>query len=297
MTEEREESRIQWHPAFYAATKLELRDNIDELEFYPEYNLSKKPLQADLLIIEKNSDVQIKNVIGHIFRKHNIVEYKSPGDGMTVDDFYKCVAYACLYKSTGENVNAIAGDELSITMIRESYPKSMMRELKRLGIGFVKYEAGIYHSRNIFIPAQLIVTQELKPDEHRSLRILSRKADEKDVKGFIKETLGYVTQGEKADAQAVLKVSGTANYHVYEKIRSESDMRNFLDEIKNEGFNEGKSQGLSQGLSQGRTEALEQTAMTLFDMGMAVDKIAQAVHTSVNIVEEWLSVKKCDTAK
>ena len=215
MTEEREESRIQWHPAFYAATKLELRDNIDELEFYPEYNLSKKPLQADLLIIEKNGKTRMKNAIGHIFRKHNIVEYKSPGDGMTVDDFYKCVAYACLYKSTGENVNAIAGDELSITMIRESYPKSMMRELKRLGIGFVKYEAGIYHSRNIFIPAQLIVTQELEPDEHRSLRILSRKADEKDVKGFIKETLGYVTQGEKADVQAVLKVSGTANYHIY----------------------------------------------------------------------------------
>ena len=72
MAEEREESRIQWHPAFYAATKLELRDNIDELEFYPEYNLSKKPLQADLLIIEKNSDVQIKNAIGHIFRKRDI---------------------------------------------------------------------------------------------------------------------------------------------------------------------------------------------------------------------------------
>ena len=179
--------------------------------------MSKKPLQADLLIIEKNSDVQIKNVIGHIFRKHNIVEYKSPGDGMTVDDFYKCVAYACLYKSTGDNVNAVAGDELSITMIRESYPKSMMRELKRLGISFIRYDSGIYYSQNFFIPAQLIVTQELKPNEHRSLRVLSRKADEKDVKGFIKETLGYVTQGEKADAQAVLKVSGTANYHIYEK--------------------------------------------------------------------------------
>ena len=209
------------------------------------------------------------------------------GDGMTVDDFYKCVAYACLYKSTGENVNDIAGDELSITMIRESYPKSMMRELKRLGISFVKYEAGIYHSRNFFIPAQIIVTQELKPDEHRSLRILSRKADEKDVKGFIKETLSYVTQGEKADAQAVLKVSGTANYHLYEKIRSEADMKNFLDEIKNEGFNE----GISQGLSQGRTEALELTAKNLFDAGMAIDKIAKMVDTSVNIVEEWLSVK------
>lgn len=276
MTEEREESRIQWHPAFYAATKLELHDNIDELEFYPEYNLSKKPLQADLLIIEKNSDVQIKNVIGHIFRKHNIVEYKSPGDGMTVDDFYKCVAYACLYKSTGENVNAVAGDELSITMIRESYPKSMMRELKRLGISFIRYDSGIYYSQNFFIPAQLIVTQELEPDEHRSLRLLSRNADENDVKGFIKETLSYATQGEKADVQAILKVSGTANYDLYKKIRSESEMKSYLDEVKNEG----------------RPEALEQTALTLFDMGMAVDKIAQAVHTSVNIVEEWLSVRK-----
>ena len=284
MTEEREESRIQWHPAFYAATKLELHDNIDELEFYPEYNLSKKPLQADLLIIEKNGRTQIKNAIGHIFRRHNIVEYKSPGDGMTVDDFYKCVAYACLYKSAGESVNAVAGDELSITMIRESYPKSMMRELKRLGISFAEYDSGIYYSQNFFIPAQIIVTQELEADEHRSLRILSRNADENDVKGFIKETLSYVTQGEKADAQAVLKVSGTANYNLFEKIRREFDMRSFWDEMESKWFNEG--------ISQGRTEALEQTALTLFDMGMAVDKIAQAVHTSVNIVEEWLSVRK-----
>ena len=120
------------------------------------------------------------------------------------------------------------------------------------------------------------MTQELEPDEHRSLRLLSRNADENDVKGFIKETLSYATQGEKADVQAILKVSGTANYGLYEKIRSESEMKSFLDEVKNEG----------------RTEALEQTALTLFDMGMAVDKIAQAVHTSVNIVEEWLSVRK-----
>lgn len=59
---------------------------------------------------------------------------------MTVDDFYKCVAYACLNKSTGESVNAVAGDELSVTMIRESYPKSMLRELKGLGISFKRYK-------------------------------------------------------------------------------------------------------------------------------------------------------------
>ncbi len=65
-------------------------------------------------------------------------------------------------------------------------------------------------------------------------------------------------------------------------------MRNIWDEIVEERKDEW--------LNEGRTEALEQTAMTLFDMGMAVDKIAQAVHTSVNIVEEWLSAKRCETA-
>ena len=58
-------------------------------------------------------------------------------------------------------------------------------------------------------------------------------------------------------------------------------MRSFLDEIKNEG----------------RTEALEKTARNLFDSGMAIDKIAKMVDTSVNIVEEWLSTKKYETAK
>lgn len=48
-----ENKKIQWHPGFYAATEIELRQNRKDLEFHREYNLSKKPLQIDLLIIEK----------------------------------------------------------------------------------------------------------------------------------------------------------------------------------------------------------------------------------------------------
>ena len=51
--ERRPSTKIQWHPAFCAAAELELRFNKDDLEFKREYNLSKKPLQMDLLIIEK----------------------------------------------------------------------------------------------------------------------------------------------------------------------------------------------------------------------------------------------------
>lgn len=53
----RAQRKIQWHPAFCAAAEIELYQNRKELEFKKEYNLSQKPLQIDLLIVEKRGDV------------------------------------------------------------------------------------------------------------------------------------------------------------------------------------------------------------------------------------------------
>lgn len=61
--------KIQWHPAFYAATGLELQENMEELELIPEYNLGKEPLRIDLLIIKNGGKGnKIKNEIGHIMK-------------------------------------------------------------------------------------------------------------------------------------------------------------------------------------------------------------------------------------
>ena len=66
------EKMLQWHPAFYAGIQIELSEEADKLIYEREYNLGTKPMLIDVLIIKKN--------IGHIFRKYNIVEYKSPVD-------------------------------------------------------------------------------------------------------------------------------------------------------------------------------------------------------------------------
>jgi len=47
------EDKKQWHPAFCAAMELEFREDKDILHFEREYNLSKKPLHMDLLVIKK----------------------------------------------------------------------------------------------------------------------------------------------------------------------------------------------------------------------------------------------------
>ena len=54
---------IQWHPGFYAAVDLELSANRTELDFQREFNLSKKPLQIDLLVIKKTGSARIENEI------------------------------------------------------------------------------------------------------------------------------------------------------------------------------------------------------------------------------------------
>ena len=47
------EDKKQWHPAFCAAIELELKEDKEVLYYEREHNLSKKPLQIDLLVIKK----------------------------------------------------------------------------------------------------------------------------------------------------------------------------------------------------------------------------------------------------
>ena len=67
------EDKKQWHPAFCAAIELEFREDKEVLQYEREHNLSKKPLQIDLLVIKKESDKKLKNEIGDFFLVHNIM--------------------------------------------------------------------------------------------------------------------------------------------------------------------------------------------------------------------------------
>ncbi|MCL1996148.1 MAG: hypothetical protein FWG63_08085 [Defluviitaleaceae bacterium] len=74
---------------FFAALQLELHDYKDVLTFEDEHQLSKEALKMDVLIIKKTADVKIDKNIGRIFRNHNIFEYKSEMDNLSVWDYNK----------------------------------------------------------------------------------------------------------------------------------------------------------------------------------------------------------------
>ena len=306
------EVKLQWHPAFCAAARLEFNEDMEALEFYSEYNLSRKPLQIDLLIVEKNKNVRVKNQIGHIFRQNNIIEYKCPGDAMSIDDFYKAVAYACMYKALGERVDAVKADELTISMMRESYPVCMIASLRKQGIELEKVYDGIYYLKNFFIPTQIVVMKELSPGLHNSFRVLSRNAKRKDIETFVRDVESYIGKSEKMDADAVLQVSMSANYELYDKVRRENTMcealrRLMKDEIEETlekatkeaiqtGLEKGIAEGRVKGMEEGQTQTQKKTSIALSKMGMSVENIASAVDATIAQVQSWINDNNIETA-
>lgn len=240
------DKKIQWHPGFYTAAEIELRQNRADLEYHREYNLSKKPLQIDLLVIEKLKDVQSQNEIGKIFRRYNIIEYKSPDDGLTVDDFVKTLGYAYLYKGLGEKVNEIPLEELTVSLFRDAKPLKLMKELIRYGSRIKKHAEGIYYIEGLLIPAQIIVTRELESREHPALRILAKKVTESDIRNFAEYVNHFTEPGDKQNADAVLQVSVSANQRIYNEVRRRTKM-DALKELFKEELEDAHKEGERKG--------------------------------------------------
>jgi hypothetical protein len=233
------EDKNQWHPAFYGAAELEFRDNKDDLEFYREYNLSKEPIKMDLMVVKKIGNAEIKNKIGHMFKKYNVLEYKSPGAGMSIDSYFKALGYACMYKGLGKTVDAVPAEEITVSMFREERPRGMFKALKKLGATIEEKYPGVYYVKGIILfDTQIIVTKELEKDSHSSLRILSKKASEDDARRFIEETVNFETVGDKDNAEAVLQVSVSANRELYEKLKEEFKMCQALQDLLKDEIDE-----------------------------------------------------------
>lgn len=212
---------IQWHPGFYGAAELEFLSNKGDLEFQREFNLSKEPIRMDLLIIKKLADVRIENELGHIFKKYNVAEFKSPDDALSIDDYYKTVGYACLYKGLGETVDQIPADELTISIFRESYPREMFEAMRNLGMEIKEQYPGIYYisGKQALFDTQIVVTKQLDKETHRILRILSKHVREEDVRAFVEKAVQMSEPGDRNNVDAVLQVSVSANKEIFEAIR------------------------------------------------------------------------------
>ena len=265
---------IQWHPGFYGAAELEFISNKGDLEFQREFNLSKEPIRMDLLIIKKLSNIRTKNEIGHIFRKFNVVEYKSHDDALSIDDYYKTVGYACLYKGLGETVDQIPANELTISIFRESYPRELFEAMKNLGLEIKERYPGIYYisGKQALFDTQIVVTKQLDRETHRTLRVLSKHVKEEDIRRFVEKATQMSEPGDRNNVDAVLQVSVSANKEIYEAIRRcDKVMCEALRELMKEDLEKREQETLLKAIKN-----LMETMKCSADQAMAALKIPDA---------------------
>lgn len=277
----------QWHPAFSAAIHIELKEEIQYLHIEEEHLLGKKPMQIDLLIIKKPKNVSIRKNIGQIFREHNIIEYKDPGDSLSVNDFYKVFGYACFYQSDTEKILEINPREITITFACYHYPRKLARHLQDVwGMQIRKAEEGIYYLEGTVFSIQLLLIGELSKEKNFWLQNLR---DDLKSGGEIKELMEqYKMNKESKLYQDFMNLVVRANQ---QEMEEEAVMIDALRELFGDELTKAEAEASRRGMERGMQQGI-QLAKGILQMarqGAKTEEIAAKYRISEQEVLELLN--------
>jgi hypothetical protein len=222
----------------------------DSLDFVFEHPLNSEPLRIDVVIIKKKQGTVIDHPIGAILREINVVEYKSPGDHLSVDDFHKVGAYARLYSVQ----NGAGVKTMSVSFVTTAHPRKLFEHLKNeLGFTAQEREAGIYYIEGDIFPIQIIESKRLVGEGGLWLKDLRKGLNGKEIQRIM-ETSANMPKG--APVSAYLHTVLQANGPGFKEMVAMADAT-FEAVLEEYGFTEKwKTEGLEQGLERGREDAV-----------------------------------------
>lgn len=280
------DGRLQWHSGFSAALRVELEDELDELCIEDEHMLSKKPMQIDVLVVKKKGEQPIRKNIGRIFHKHNIIEYKSPEDYLSINDFYKVYGYTCFYQSETKRVKDIPPEEITMTFICNHYPQKLLEHLKKFkGIEVEKQEAGLYYLLGDSFPIQLVIVKELSKEENywlQNLRCNLKTGEE--IQEVVRR---YEQVKHKAYYSDVMNLIVRANQKQMEEEKNMCEALNelFAEELK-EADLRGRKEGRKEGRSVGQIEKLKELVQKKLAKNQSIEKIADDLVEDVEVIRK-----------
>ena len=62
-----------------------------------------------------------------------------------------------------------------------------------------------------------------------------------------------------------------------------------MDQIYQEGMEVGEAKGMKKGMEKGELKAKKETVISLAEMGLSAEKIAQVVKLQIQLVQEWIT--------
>ena len=235
-----QKSIVDWHSAMYSAISLILKPYRSNLTIVREHLLNLMPRRIDCLVIKKDGDISINLDAFRLFRKHNVVEFKSFRDNLDERVLWQTISYAASYRALEPNVRT---EELTIKIFRSTFPRKLMSELESLGWEVEQpYHNIFYLSGKIDIPVQIVITKDLG-EEYNALQILTGNAREEDVRKFTEYRSTLTDPVDKMFADAVLWACSEANLELFRKMKEEERMYGALREIMKEELLQERQEG------------------------------------------------------
>ena len=303
MEAKKNKKEIQWHPAFVVALQALLIDYKDVLEYRLEHPLTTGPLRIDILVVKKRPDVVVKRQIAEIFRQDNIIEYKSPTDFLSVNEFHKALARVHLYKALTDGVGV---DDLTLSFIVSRRPRELFRHMREtLGYAVDERYPGVFVATGAMMPIQVIDIRKLSEDENIWLQSLNRNLPGERLRRVLQLEQKY---GNRLNLDAYLHVVLAANQEnlgkedfivltartkkIFEEIGwMEQWRQKARQEGRQEGELKGRQEGELKGRQEGRQEGKLEAARAMFAEGDSIDKIARVTGISQRKLKTKLSRK------
>ncbi len=261
-----ESGRTRYHYGFYSAMKVEYDLVQARVKYEQEVQLGEDPVRLDFLIIK--TEGKLEDPIGEYFRKVNLFEYKSPEDGLSIDDFCKAQGYALMYKGYGRKVNELPLTEITLTIVRHVYPRELMKALKELGYEIHEAHRGIYRVEGkMMIPVQIVVSSRLAEGEYEGLKLLAKGSTKEAVVEYAKRAIASGDENVRTNAGTVIEVCLNINKELDREIKEDEAMHKIIREIFKEDFDAAKEKGMN--------EEKERVAADMLREGEPLEKIAR----------------------
>ena len=275
----KESMRTRFHYGFYAAMEVEYDLANIPLTYEQEIELGKDPIRLDFLIIKKESNIVLHDPIGEFFKQVNIFEYKSPEDGLSIDDFYKVQGYGLIYKGFGRKVNELPIENITLTIVRHIYPRDLIKTLQQSGVIVNRTHPGIYRFEGkLSIPVQLVISSQLPSGEYEGLKLLARGATAEDVIKYAEKAIASDNERIKENAGTVIDICLAVNKE--------------LEETKNmyEGFQEFFKDFIEKDRQKWRQEGIEQNqehvAVDMLKENLPLKLIAKISKLSEDVIRD-----------
>ena len=189
---------------------------------------------------------------------------------MSIDTFFKVVAYASLYKANAREVNGIKAEDITISFVRESKPQKLFSILEKNGIDISLRHKGIYDLGGCpFFRAQIIVSSELDLREHLWLKSLTSKMREFEAEELIKRMNSLEEKGDRGNADSVMQVALEENSGVFGIVREDKEMCEALVELMKPEFDA----AVNAAVDKKEEEGIRILVETMRDMGGTDDAI------------------------